>query len=409
MQTNLADFIKNTREGEEADAILRACVHCGFCTATCPTYQLLGDELDGPRGRIYLIKQVLEGKAATAKTQTHLDRCLTCRSCETTCPSGVQYGHLVDIGRKVVDRQVPRPLLQRILRTALKEILPRKWLFSPLFKAGQLLRPLLPPSIKTKVPAKQGAGKWPTTQHARKMLLLEGCVQPAMAPNINAATVRVLDALGVQLLMASKAGCCGAIRFHMNDQDGGLDDMRRNIDAWWPYVEAGIEAIVINTSGCGVTVKEYGHFLSHDPMYGNKAQRISSLAKDVSEILPAFETELVRRLAGKTNQRVAYHSPCTLQHGQQIRGKVERLLQAIGIDVQLCADSHLCCGSAGTYSILQEKLSMQLRDNKVAALAATQPERIVSANIGCITHLQSGTPLPVQHWVELIDAMLTHS
>ena len=406
MQTNLADFIRNTREGKEADAILRKCVHCGFCTATCPTYQLLGDELDGPRGRIYLMKQVLEGKQASAKTQTHLDRCLTCRNCESTCPSGVQYGRLVDIGRKIVEEQVRRPLSQRIVRTVLKEALPRQWLFAPAMKAAQWMRPLLPKALKNKVPARQGAGVWPRTQHARKMLLLDGCVQPAMAPNINAAAARVFDALGVQLIVAPKAGCCGAIRYHLNDQDGGLDDMRRNIDAWWPHVEAGVEALVMTASGCGVTVKEYGHLLAHDAAYAAKAARISALTKDVSEILPDFEAELRNKLAGKIDTRVAYHPPCTLQHGQQIRGKVEGVLHAVGVDVQLCADSHLCCGSAGTYSVLQPELSYRLRDNKLADLHATGCEMIVSANIGCLTHLQSGTQTPVRHWIELIDSAL---
>ncbi|HYD79609.1 MAG TPA: glycolate oxidase subunit GlcF [Paucimonas sp.] len=406
MQTNLADFIKNTRDGEEAEAILRKCVHCGFCTATCPTYQLLGDELDGPRGRIYLIKQFLEGKEASAKTQEHLDRCLTCRNCESTCPSGVQYGRLADIGRKLVERQVKRPLPERLLRTALKETLPRAWLFTPAMKAGQLLRPLLPRALKNKVPARQNAGAWPKTGHARKMLLLDGCVQPAMAPNINAATARVLDALGVQSIVAPKAGCCGAIRYHLNDHDGGLDDMRRNIDAWWPRLEAGVEAIVMTASGCGSTVKEYGHLLAHDPAYAAKAKRISELTRDLSEILPDFEAELSRKIGGKLRQRVAWHPPCSLQHGQQIRGKVEGLLRAIGVDVRLCAESHLCCGSAGTYSVLQPELSCQLRDDKIASLEATQSERIVSANIGCITHLQSGTETPVEHWIELIDRSL---
>jgi glycolate oxidase iron-sulfur subunit len=406
MQTNLADFIKNTREGEEADAILRKCVHCGFCTATCPTYQLLGDELDGPRGRIYLMKQVLEGKQATRKTQLHLDRCLTCRNCESTCPSGVKYGRLVDIGRKIVEEQVSRPLSERVIRGALKEALPRKWLFAPAMKAGQMVRPLLPKSLQNKVPEKQHAGAWPTAQHARKMLLLDGCVQPSMAPNINAATARVFDALGVQLVVAPKAGCCGAIRYHMNDHDGGLDDARRNIDAWWSHVEAGAEAIVMTASGCGVMVKDYGHLLEGDTAYAAKAKRISELTKDLSEILPGFEAELQKKLAGKIGKRVAYHPPCTLQHGQQIRGKVEGILRAAGVDVQLCADSHLCCGSAGTYSVLQPELAYQLRDNKLKNLQATKPQMIVSANIGCLTHLQSGTTTPVKHWIELVDSAL---
>jgi len=404
MQTNLADFIKDTPEGQEADAILRSCVHCGFCTATCPTYQLLGDELDGPRGRIYLIKQVLEGKAATEKTQTHLDRCLTCRNCESTCPSGVQYGRLVDIGRGIVEKQVKRPLAQQLVRTALKEILPRKSVFNPAMKMGQLVRPLLPGVLKNKVPQARPAGVWPSRSHARKMLLLDGCVQPAMSPNINAATARVLDALEVQLIIAPKAGCCGAIRHHLNDQEGALDDMRRNIDAWWPYVEAGAEAIVMTASGCGVTVKEYGHLLAHDTAYAARAARISELTKDLSEIMPAFEQQLAAKV--KVKKRVAYHPPCTLQHGQQIRGKVEGVLRAVGVDVTLCADSHLCCGSAGTYSVLQPELSYQLRDNKLKNLEATQADEIVSANIGCLTHLQSGTDTPVRHWIELIDQSL---
>ena len=406
MQTNLADFIKDTHDGQEADAILRKCVHCGFCTATCPTYQLLGDELDGPRGRIYLIKQVLEGKPATRQTQSHLDRCLTCRSCESTCPSGVQYGRLVDIGRKVVDAQVPRPFMERVVRTALKEALPRKWLFTPAMKAGQLVRPLLPAALRSKVPVRQDAGVWPRTTHTRKMLLLDGCVQPAMAPNINAATARVFDALGVQLVVAPKAGCCGAIRHHLNDHEAAQDDMRRNIDAWWPAIEAGAEAIVMTASGCGAMVKDYGHLLAQDAAYAAKALRVSELTRDLSEILPAFEAELQTRLRGKVQKRVAYHPPCTLQHGQQIRGKVEAVLRAVGVDVTLCADSHICCGSAGTYSVLQPALSYQLRDNKLANLLATAPDEIVSANIGCLTHLQSGTDTPVRHWIELVDNAL---
>jgi glycolate oxidase iron-sulfur subunit len=407
MQTILADFIKNTPEGAEAEAILRACVHCGFCTATCPTYQLLGDELDGPRGRIYLIKQVLEGKQPTAKTLSHLDRCLTCRNCETTCPSGVQYGRLADIGRKIVEQRVQRPLGERLLRGALKEVLPRAGLINPAMKVAQLVRPMLPKALQDKVPPRQDAGLWPQTTHARKMLLLDGCVQPSMAPNINASAARVLDALGVQLVVAAKAGCCGAIRYHLNDQDGGLDDMRRNIDAWWPYVEGGVEAIMMTASGCGATVKEYGHLLSHDPAYAEKAKTISMLTRDLSEIMPQFEAELGRRLNGKITSRVAFHPPCTLQHGQKIRGKVEGVLRAVGVDVKLCADSHLCCGSAGTYSVLQPELAKQLRDNKLANLAATGAEIIVSANVGCQSHLQTGTATPVTHWIELIDRALS--
>ncbi|MDQ2821408.1 MAG: glycolate oxidase subunit GlcF [Pseudomonadota bacterium] len=405
MQTNLADFIRGTPDGDEADAILRACVHCGFCTATCPTYQLLGDELDGPRGRIYLIKQVLEGAVPTAKTQLHLDRCLTCRNCETTCPSGVKYGRLVDIGRKVVDQRVVRSRRDKFTRMTLKRVLPNAALFGAAFKAGRLVRPLLSKDLQDKLQPPRPAGAWPARTHARKMLVLQGCVQPAMAPSINAATARVLDALGVQLIAAPKAGCCGAVRYHLNDQEAGLDDMRRNIDAWWPFVDQ-VEAIVMTASGCGVTVKEYGHLLAHDSAYAGMAARISAMTRDLSEILPSFEAELSARLHGKINERVAFHPPCTLQHGQQIRGKVESVLRAVGVDVVLCHDSHLCCGSAGTYSVLHPDIAHQLRDAKLANLAATGATAFVSANIGCLSHLQSGTGTPVTHWIELIDRAL---
>ncbi|TWG85738.1 glycolate oxidase iron-sulfur subunit [Cupriavidus gilardii J11] len=414
MQTTLADFLRDTPDGEEAKSIVGKCVHCGFCTATCPTYQLLGDELDGPRGRIYLMKQALEGNPVTESTRLHLDRCLTCRNCESTCPSGVTYGRLVDIGRQVVDDRlaaqgIQRPARQRIARWLLREGLTRPRLFGAALRMGQLARPLLPPVLRNKVPVATPAGPWPRRRHARKMLMLAGCVQPSMSPDINAATARVFDRLGVQMVVAPEAGCCGAIRYHNGDHPGGLDDMRRNIDAWWPHVEAGVEAIIMNASGCGVMVKEYGHLLRNDAVYAERAARISALTVDVSEVLPAFAEplrELAARAAGKRPGRVAWHPPCTLQHGQQIRGKVESLLTDLGVDVKLCADSHLCCGSAGTYSVLQPELAYPLRDNKLANLQATEPEAIVSANIGCITHLQSGTQTPVLHWIELVDRML---
>ena len=419
MQTQLAPEYQNTADGQAAEAILRKCVHCGFCTATCPTYQLLGDELDGPRGRIYLMKQVLEGQAPTRKTQLHLDRCLTCRNCETTCPSGVDYGHLLDIGRKLVDAKVPRPPMEKALRWALKEGIPSP-LFGPAMAIGQLVRPLMPASLKAKVPAKQDAGKWPTRTHARKVLMLAGCAQPAMAPNINSATARVLDAAGIQTLVAAKAGCCGAVKFHLNDQDGGKTEMRANIDAWWPYVQDdgpdnnhGVEAIVMNASGCGVTVKEYGHILQDDPAYAAKAQRISALTRDLSELLPtiveALQTQnpaLVTRI-GKSAPTLALHPPCTLQHGQKLKGGIEQHLVALGFDIRTASnEAHLCCGSAGTYSVLNPDLAYQLRDRKLGHLGELQREVIVSANIGCITHLQSGTATPVRHWVEVLDAAL---
>ena len=407
MQTNLAPQYQNTPDGQEAEAILRKCVHCGFCTATCPTYQLLGDELDGPRGRIYLIKQVLEGETPTRSTQLHLDRCLTCRNCESTCPSGVEYGHLVDIGRKLVDAQVPRPVSENALRWALKEGM-NSPAFAPAMALGKLVRPLLPASLKNKIPAMRSAGKWPTRTHVRKVLLLKGCVQPAMLPRIDAATARVLDAVGVQSVFAKAATCCGAVKFHLNDQEGGKSQMRANIDAWWPYLEGqdAAEAILVNASGCGVMVKDYGHVLRDDLAYAAKAQRVSALAKDLSEWLP----ELAEKLKGKLKtsaQPVVFHPPCTLQHGQKLKGGVENYLAQLGADVKpVLNEGHLCCGSAGTYSVLQPALAYQLRDRKLGHLKEAQAQVILSANIGCITHLQSGTTTPVQHWVEWLDAQL---
>lgn len=413
METKLAPEFINTADGIEAKRILGKCVHCGFCTATCPTYQLLGDELDGPRGRIYLIKQIAEGQTPTEKTRTHLDRCLTCRNCESTCPSGVEYGKLVDIGRKwAEEKTASRPAGQKLIRWLLKEGLTNKPLFDSAMRIGRMMRPLMPASLARKVPNGLPAGPRPTQQHARKMLVLDGCVQPGMLPNINHATLRVFDALGVQLISAPKAGCCGALRYHLNDQVGGLNDAKRNIDAWWPFIENGkdsVEAIVMNASGCGVMVKDYGHLLANDPIYANKAERISQLCKDVSELLPEFKDALISRIGSQQKPGVVYHPPCTLQHGQQIRGKVEGLLESLGISVHLCADSHLCCGSAGTYSILQANLSEQLRAQKLqnleAACAQSGVKTIVSGNIGCISHLHQDD-LPVRHWIEIIDQLL---
>ncbi len=412
MQTRLSAEFQGSADGIEAEAILRKCVHCGFCTATCPTYQLLGDELDGPRGRIYLIKQVLEGASVTHKTQTHLDRCLTCRNCETTCPSGVEYGRLAEIGRHIVDQRVERPAAEAALRWALREGLTSP-LFAPAFKLGQLLRPLLPATLKAKVAPRPGAAahRWPTREHPRKVLLLLGCVQPAMLPNINSATARVLDAAGIQTLVADAAGCCGAVRSHTGDRAGGLADMRRNVDAWWPQIASGqVEAIVMNASGCGVTVKEYGHALAGDPAYAQRALRIAALTRDLSELLPDIAPRLrplLRPTAERPVNRLTLHPPCSLQHGQQLRGTIEGVLRDLGFEVQLAPDeSHLCCGSAGTYSILQPQFARQLRDRKLAQLGRADSQAIVSANIGCIQHLQSGTATPVKHWVEVLDAAL---
>ena len=414
METKLAPEFINTPLGIEAKRILGKCVHCGFCTATCPTYQLLGDELDGPRGRIYLIKQMAEGQAPSEKTRTHLDRCLTCRNCESTCPSGVEYGKLVDIGRKwAEEKTAPRPIGQKLIRWLLKEGLTNKPLFDSAMQIGRIMRPLMPASIARKVPQGLPAGHRPTKEHSRKMVLLDGCVQPGMLPNINHATVRVFDALGIQLISATKAGCCGALRYHLNDQAGGLEDAKRNIDAWWPLIENGkdsAEALVMNASGCGVMVKDYGHLLADDPVYAKKAKRVSQLCKDVSELLPEFKDALINQIGTHPKPGVVYHPPCTLQHGQQIRGKVEGLLEGLGISVNLCADSHLCCGSAGTYSILQADLSEQLRSQKLqnleAACTQSGATTIVSSNIGCISHLHQDH-LPVRHWIEIIDQLLS--
>lgn len=406
MQTNLIDIYKNSPDGLEAESILRACVHCGFCTATCPTYQLLGNELDSPRGRIYLIKEMLEGAPVTTKTQLHLDRCLTCRSCETTCPSGVQYGRLVDIGRSIAEQQVGRSVWQGMQRGLLRFLLPRTTLFNFLLGMGRFFRPVLPGFIAKVIPLAPAAKPRPTSHHARTMLVLEGCVQPGLAPATNAAAARVLDKLGISLLSADKAGCCGAVSYHLNAHADGLDYMRRNIDAWWPLVEQGAEAVVMTASGCGAMVKEYGHLLRHDPAYAAKAEKISALTRDLSEILAAEKDTLLSLLKPAARGKVAFHSPCTLQHGQRIVGVIEALLVKAGFELTPVADKHLCCGSAGTYSILQKELSQQLLKNKLGALQRGKPAQIVSANIGCQSHLQSGTDMPVRHWVELIEEAL---
>ena len=403
MQTSIsAELLKNP-DIAEADDILRSCVHCGFCTATCPTYQLLGSELDGPRGRIYLIKEMLETEQASAKTRLHLDRCLTCRSCETTCPSGVRYGRLVDIGREMVDRLAPRPLAERLLRKAMLAVIPHTGRMSVALALARLFRPLLPAELKKKIPARQAATVTPVTSHKRRMLVLDGCVQPLGTPNTNAAAARVLDRLGISLLSASGAGCCGALNQHLSDSAGARAMMRRNIDAWWPHVASGVEAIVMTASGCGLMVKDYGHALKDDAVYASKAARISALTLDLAEILGRENLDAWARIGRGT--RVAYHSSCTLQHGQKLGGTVEAILSRCGYELTHVADSHLCCGAAGTYTLLQARLSRQLRDNKLTALGAGKPEVIASANVGCQMHLAGASDVPVKHWIELLDAV----
>ena len=412
METHLADFIRDTTAGREAEQILRRCVHCGFCTATCPTYQLLGDELDGPRGRIYLIKQVLEGALPTEKTRLHLDRCLSCRSCETTCPSGVQYSRLLDIGREVVESRVPRTGGDAFLRGALKNLVPRAMLFGAAMKLGQAVRLLLPGALRAMVPPLSSAGPAPRRSHARRLIALAGCVQPSMYPNVNGAARRVLDRLGIQMVEAAGAGCCGAVRAHLNAVDAARDDARRNIDAWWPLLESGAEGLVMTASGCGSHVLEYAHLLQDDPDYAVKAARVVLATRDISEVIAAEAAGLEPLLQAcrplpESQRPLAFHSPCSLQHGLKIRGSVESLLVAAGYTLGAVADPHLCCGSAGSYSVLQPVLSKRLRDNKIAALTAGGPTVIASANVGCMAHLQGATALPVKHWIEVLDARLS--
>ncbi|HEY4215224.1 MAG TPA: glycolate oxidase subunit GlcF [Steroidobacteraceae bacterium] len=417
METRLADWIQDTPDGATADRILRACVHCGFCLATCPTYQVLGDELDSPRGRIYQIKQVLEGAQPTRETQLHLDRCLTCSSCETTCPSGVEYRHLLDIGRAAVHERVERPWRERAARWVLREGLTRRWLFATALGLARAVSWTLPAGLRSKVGVARPVGRIPAANHDRAVLLLNGCVQPAMQPSIDAATARVLDAIGVKTVVAAKSGCCGGIRLHADDEAGALDNARRNIDAWWPSIEANtVEAILVNASGCGVIVRDYGHLLRTDPAYADKARRVSELAHDPVEFLasslPAL-TALAAKGAGSTprspgvslspHRRVAFQAPCTLQHRLKIRGEVERILTALGAEVLPVGEPHLCCGSSGTYSLLQRDLSTTLRDRKLENLVRRSPDVILSANIGCIGHLQTGTQTPVLHWIEWVD------
>ena len=400
METNLADFIRDTPRGREADAILRACVHCGLCTATCPTYQLLGDELDGPRGRIYQIKQILEGLPPDAPTRLHLDRCLTCRSCETTCPSGVRYGRLLDIGRAVVAEKLPRPVHQKLLRWCLRKVLTVPGIFLPMLALGRMTRFLLPAALRDKIPPKQDVPPIPASPHPRKVILAEGCVQPAYKPATNAALSRVLHRAGIETMRTAGERCCGAVSLHLDAEAEALDLMRANIDAWWPHLESGAEAIVSSASGCGVMIKDYARALEHDPDYADRAAKVSDLCLDAVEFLSQVTPEPVqadRRL------KVAFQSPCTLQHGQQLAGRVEALLASAGHHVVPVPDAHLCCGSAGTYSILQKNLSTRLRDRKITCLMEGEPDVIATANIGCQLHLESVARVPVRHWVELLD------
>jgi len=404
MQTRLSVELSGNAAAGEAASIVGRCVHCGFCTATCPTYQILGDELDGPRGRIYLMQQMLAGEEVSATTRLHLDRCLGCRACETTCPSGVEYGRLLEFGRELVERKAPRSGFSRLWRRALAAFLTGP-AFGPVLRLGQLARPLLPRRLRTRVPRWQPRGAWPAAEHPRRMLLLSGCVHDALSPDIHAATARVFDRLGVTLQIVPSSGCCGAIRHHLAN-DGARDDMRRNVDAWWPHVEAGAEAIVSAASGCGAMLRDYGHLLRDDPRYAQRAARIAALARDPAELVPVFAARLKEMLSARAGGRIAFHAPCSLQHGLKLRGTVELLLRELGVEVVVVPDAPQCCGSAGTYSLLQPALSSSLGRAKAAALGSAAPDVILSANVGCIAQLAAYSAIPVMHWLEWLDALL---
>jgi len=399
MQTRLAERYRNTALGEEADKVLRSCVHCGFCNATCPTYQLLGDELDGPRGRIYQIKQLLEGDEASRSVQRHLDRCLTCRACETTCPSGVEYNKLLDIGRGLIEQRLPRSFLQRLYRKLIIYSFSESSRVRLLLSTARLFRPLLPTQVKKRIPAVISTPAATPRPQPRSMLLLDGCVQPAAAPHINELAIQVFDRLGIQLQTVAEAGCCGALQHHLSDSEGARQRARTNIDAWWPLIEQGAEAIVVTASGCTPMLKDYQHLLQGDMHYAERAKRISAMTQDLSEVL---SREDLSELRPQKPKRVAFHSPCSLQHAQKLDGVVESLLQQTGFTLLPVHDAHLCCGSAGTYSILQADLSARLRNDKLDCLQEKSPELIATANIGCLLHLQAAADVPVIHWIELL-------
>lgn len=412
MHTSLSPEFAATEEGKKAQALIAKCVHCGFCNATCPTYQILGDELDGPRGRIYLMKQVFEGDQPTRITQAHLDRCLTCRACETTCPSGVQYSALLALGREVVDSKVKRPVHERFWRLVAREVLAEPRRFKRTLGVAQKLKPLLPSSLKEQLPASMPVDaatlQWPVVKRTRQMLVLEGCVQPSLSPEINAAAARVLDHFGIQLTRVENSGCCGAIRHHNGDRAGAQDNARKNIDAWWPFIESGaVEAIVVTASGCGAEMQDYAELLADDPQYVNKAQRVAELSVDISAIVAAELDRLGNGFEIKNQQQVvAIQEPCTFQHALRQKHSLTDLMRRFGYQTVVPADAHLCCGSAGTYSIFQPKLSNRLRADKLAALMYEQPQFIATANIGCQSHLAQASEIPVWHWIQLADKAL---
>lgn len=414
MQTNFTDTQMEDPKIQRANQILRACVHCGFCTATCPTYQVLGDELDSPRGRIYLIKDMLENnRVPDEKTVKHIDRCLSCLACMTTCPSGVHYMHLVDQAREYIEDNYKRPLFDRVMRTVLAQILPYEKRFRLAMRGAQLVKPLAPimpakirnmvefaptklppPSLNDRPQVFPAIGK-----RIKRVALMTGCAQKALDTDINDATIRLLRRHGCEVVVANGAGCCGALTHHMGKTKQSHATAAKNICAWMAEVNGdGLDAIVINTSGCGTTVKDYGHMFSNEDL-ASDAKIISMLAKDISEVM--LELELV--VNDPQNIRVAYHSACSLQHGQQIKTHPKTLLKSAGFTVVEPSDAHLCCGSAGTYNLMQPEISKQLKNRKITTLEATKPQIIAAGNIGCMMQIGSGTDIPVVHTAELLD------
>jgi glycolate oxidase iron-sulfur subunit len=398
VQTRLPASILATSSGRRADEILRACVHCGFCNATCPTYLLTGDELDGPRGRIYLIKDMLEAEAPTRVAREHLDRCLTCRACETTCPSGVAYGELAEIGRNFLEARAPRGFTERVVRGWLVRVLPVPGRFAFFARLGRLVRWAMPKYLARAVPRIRSRRAVAIKNHPRRVVVLDGCVQRATTPEVNAALARVLDAAAVKVVRAAGEGCCGSLELHLGREERAHAAMRANVDALYAAA-ADAEAIISTASGCGVTVKDYGRLLANDPLYADRARSVSQRTFDASEYLARIEAPLRKSDAAAT---VAWHAPCTLRHGQRVNGVVEGLLQRAGYTLVPVANAHLCCGSAGTYSVLQHRLADELRAQKLAALTAGQPDVIATANVGCQLHLRDGTAVPVRHWLELL-------
>lgn len=403
MRAPIAPILESTEYAEEAAKIVRSCVHCGFCNATCPTYQLTGDELEGPRGRIYLIKALLEDGTASAATQTHLDQCLLCRNCETTCPSGVQYGRLAEIMRPEVNALTPWPWYQRLQRWLIATVVPYPRRLAPLVAMGRFVRPLLPRVLARKIPPRQTLPPAPVVAGDRRVLLLGGCAQPVLSPAIDAAARAVFARVGIELL-ALNTGCCGALPAHLGYAERAAEFARRNLDAWWPHIEAGAEAVIATSSGCGVQLKDYATLLRNDPAYAERARRVQDLVRDPVEILdPAALAPLLR---DEARESIAFQAPCTLQHGQRLAGRVEGLLTELGWTLAAVAEPHLCCGSAGSYSLLHPATSTALAQRKLDHLLAGAPARIVTANVGCQLHLGAHAAVPVSHWLEVLAAAL---